>query len=132
LLVQDDTRTLAGQWVQQNIPINSKIGQDHYTGELPSNRYRIIKQYSLSQGKSFDEYKKLNFSYLIVSSTMYDRFFAEPDKYSQNISFYNDLFREGKLIKEFKPDPKLWPHPHERFAKYHIHVSPTIRIFKLD
>ncbi len=131
LLTQADTRTLSEQWAKKHIPLKSKIGQDHYTGNLPGDMFIITKQYSLSQGKNLIDYRNEGFHYLFVSSTMYDRYFAEPEKYSKNIEFYQQLFKECELVKEFEPAPHFWPPPGERFLKYHIHTSPTIKILKL-
>lgn len=131
LLTQPDTRNISAQWVEKHIPVKSKIGQDYYTGILPEEMFAITKKYSLSQEKSLDEYRSEGYHYILVSSTMYDRYFAEPDKYRKNVEFYKRLFTECELVKEFKPDANYWPPPGERFLKYHIHVSPTIKIYKL-
>lgn len=131
LLTQKDTRTICKEWVNENIPHNCKIGQDAYTGELSNSEYTITKVFSLSN-KPFDFYIRDNYQYLIVSDTQYERYFAESEKYPENVTFYRKLFSEGHLIKEITPRGDLWPKPSERFKKYHIHISPTIRIYKID
>lgn len=42
------------------------------------------------------------FQYVVVSSAMYGRYFAEADRYPAQVSFYSRLFTEGRLLHEFK------------------------------
>lgn len=130
LLTQKDTRVLAKEWVEENIPIGSKIGQDAYTGDLSSDLFKITKKYSLGS-EAFSHYTENGYQYLLVSDTQYLRYFAESDKYPQFINFYKTLFKNGKLIKDFRPRNDLWPYPDERFKKYHIHISPRIKIYDI-
>ncbi len=131
LLTHKDTRVIAKEWVGNNIAYGSKIGQDAYTCDLADEAYKITRKYSLSD-VSLDYYVDNKFEYLIVSDTQYRRYMTYPLKYPENVKFYTSLFSEGKLIKEIKPQNNLWPGPDERFSKYHIHVSPTIKIYKIN
>jgi len=130
LLTQKDTRVMSKEWVEKNIPSGSKIGQDEYTGDIPDKLFRITKKYSLGD-ESFEYYVRNGFQYLIVSDTQYERFFAEPEKFPQIVLFYKTLFQKGELVMEFIPRNDLWPKPENRFKKYHIHISPTIKIYKI-
>lgn len=130
LLTQKDTRDMAKEWIESNIPQGSKIGQDAYTAALSGEAYQITKKFSLSD-EQFEYYLNNGYNYIIVSDTQYKRYFHEPAKYESNIKFYRRLFEEAELIKEFVPRSDLWPEPGERFAKYHIHISPTVRVYKI-
>lgn len=130
LLIHKDTRVTAKEWVENNIVYGSKIGQDAYTCDLSDETYKITRKYSLSD-VPLNYYIDNNFEYLIVSDTQYNRYMANSKKYPENVKFYTSLFLEGKLIKEIKPGNDLWPKPDERFSKYHMHVSPTIKIYKI-
>ncbi len=130
LLKQKDTRVIAKQWVEGNITRGSRIGQDAYTGKLSVDDYRITRKFSLSDNK-LNYYRENGYDYLLVSDTQYRRYMNEPIKYKENIEFYSQLFNEGELVKEVKLRIGLWPGNDERFPKYHIHISPTIKIFKI-
>ena len=67
----------------------------------------------------------------MVSDTQYVRYFAEPEKHPHQVDFYKTLFAKGDLIKTFQPR-KLWPYPDNRFTKYHIHISPTIKVYQIN
>jgi hypothetical protein len=131
LLTQKDTRTVASEWVVGNIPSGARIGQDAYTGKLPPERYVITSKFSLGD-KSLEYYIRSGFDYLIVSDIQYMRYIREAGKLPVYSEFYKNLFSYGILVQEIKPDGGLWPPPEERFTKYHIHVSPTIRIYKIS
>jgi hypothetical protein len=131
LLTQKDTRILTKEWMESNIPQGSKIGQDAYTGELSEAIFSITRQFSLSV-YPLKYYIENDYQYLLVSDTQYNRYLAEPEKYPENVGFYKTLFSECALVQEFIPDDSLWPYPENRFSKYHIHISPTIKIYRIN
>ena len=131
LLTQKDTRTEAAEWVVNNLPPGVKIGQDAYTGVLPDKKFQITKKFSLSD-VPLSYYEKNGYQYLMVSDTQYNRYKAASEKYPKNVEFYKKLFAEGDLVKEFSPKNNLWPAPEKRFTKYHIHISPEIRLYKIN
>jgi len=45
---------------------------------------------------------KKNAKYIILSSQMYARFFAEPERYSNDVAVYNKIRSSGKLIYELE------------------------------
>lgn len=128
LLTQKDTRVFAKEWVERNIPVGSRIGQDAYTGKLSDDLFQINRKYSLGS-EPLSYYTENNYHYLLVSDTQYMRYLAEPEKYPTFVDFYNKLFTSGMLIKDFRPRSDLWPYPGDRFDKYHIHISPRIKIY---
>lgn len=48
---------------------------------------------------------KKNAKYIILSSQMYARFFAEPERYANDVAVYNKIRSSGKLIYEVKSQP---------------------------
>ncbi len=131
LLTQKDTRVVAQEWVQSNVPMGSRVGMDAYTGNLSGDTYHITRKFSLSE-EELNYYTENKYDYLIVSDTQYRRYMNEPIKYKENVEFYNQLFKEGELASEIKLSDDVWPKSSERFLKYHIHISPTIRIYKIN
>ena len=115
---QDDTRTLARRWVESNISLGARIAQDWYSGVLSRERYDVLEIPTLSANPP-RFYEEQGFKYLIVSSYMYGRYLAEPQKYPDNVAFYTWLFENRRLVHEIAPDD--WNRP-----------GPTIKIFEIE
>jgi hypothetical protein len=114
------TRLLAQQWLLKNIPTGSKIAGEAYSiyPTPPENgRFRYTSMFSLSE-KPFEEYYNEGYRYLVVSSGVYNRFLAEPERYQEQIIFYERLSKQGRLL--FKIEPT-------RF-----HTGPVIQAYKLS
>ena len=131
LLLQPDTREEATAWIAASLPRGSRIAQESYTGRVRDTDFPVTRYVLLPQGGTLDDFRARGFDYLLVSDTQYERALAEADRYPASAEFYRRLFREATLVKEFRPDPDWWPPPGERFRKYHIHASPTIRVYSL-
>lgn len=114
---QEDTRTLSKTWVESHIAPGTKMGQDCYSGPIWTELFDVTKVFSLSDWP-LEYYRNEGFEYLLVSSYMYDRYFAEAQEYPKNVEFYGRLFKEGELVQEFKPNPKNRP-------------GPTIRVYRI-
>ena len=102
-LTQKDTRAYAKEWVEQNLPKGSKIGQEGCIGlRLDRNLFQITEKFTLS-GKDLQYYVGTGFDFLLVSDERYGVYFSDSKRYPHNVRFYRTLFRQGKLLKEFKP-----------------------------
>jgi len=44
--------------------------------------------------------------YVILSSFMFDRFYAEPIRFTKQVTFYDSIRTDLQLIAKFKPDPQ--------------------------
>lgn len=44
--------------------------------------------------------------FIILSSFMFDRYFAEPERYAEQITFYESIRSDHRLIAKFKPTPE--------------------------
>lgn len=170
MISQKDTRTIAKEWIEENIPPHSRIAVELNGPQLYGNMLSIesgLKEkrfsywrdvaviskevrdtydYSATQGKyvlmavekmapyqkqyyvfgtfslgdnPLGFYKNERFDYLIVNSAQYDRFMRQADRYPQWADFYQQVFEEMELVKEFKPAP--WSRP-----------GPTIQIYRLN
>jgi len=116
LLTQKDTRAYAREWVEQNLPKGSKIGQEIRVRPLQRNLFQITEKFTLSD-KDLQYYVDRGFDFLLVSDYKYGRYFGDAKRYPRNVRFYRTLFEQGKLLKEFKPS----------FTR----PGPTIRIFDI-
>ncbi len=125
LLTQPDTRTIAKAWIEENIPTGARIAFEEYTPPLQfswmpgttTKRYRADKYWRLSE-HSLDYYRQKPYDYVVVSSFMYDRYFVDRVSYPQDRRFYETLFTQWPLVKEFT-GPSAPMH------------NPTIRIYKV-
>ncbi len=115
------TRELAREWILQHLPPGSKIAQEWYTAPLrsedfigyeavgkitrssPDGEYIVFSCFALAQNRTLDAYHHDGYDYLVVSSQMYDRFLAEPERYADETAFYQRLFRETVIVQEFLP-----------------------------
>jgi len=112
------TRVLAREWIIRNLPTGSRIAQEWYTAPLVGTDFVVSEQWSLAAGHTVDDYRYDGYSYLVVSSAMYERFLAEPDRYVSEVAFYQTLFAEGCLLQRFEPSA--------------TRGGPVIRIYELQ
>jgi 4-amino-4-deoxy-L-arabinose transferase-like glycosyltransferase len=108
-----DTGTIANQWIEANIPPESSIGVERQTPVLDQARYRVqIESRVINQ--SVEHYREAGVRYLVVSSTVYERFGPEH----RQTRAYQRLFETCRLVKEFAPEPGKT-------------MGPTIRILEI-
>jgi 4-amino-4-deoxy-L-arabinose transferase-like glycosyltransferase len=115
---QPDTRTLAQEWFAANTPEGVKVGAEWYTGMWWSKTIDLVEEPSVAL-KPLSYFQDQGAKYLVTSSNVYDRFFAEPDKYPEYVAAYENIFSTLPLVHEFTPDP--WRRP-----------GPLIRIYALE
>lgn len=85
--------------------------------------------------------EKKNAKYIILSSQMYDRFFAEPERYATDVAVYNKIRSSGKLIYELKGQRNQFSHLGIKNTFYNLDKvlltikgavwGTTIQIYKL-
>jgi hypothetical protein len=95
-------RVLAREWIVENLPAGSQIVQEWHAAPLGGTSFEVARQFSLSE-RPPDDYQRDGFRYLVASSDIYNRFFAEPDRYPGQIAWYEKLFAEGNLLQQFEP-----------------------------
>ncbi len=114
LLTQIDTRTLAKQWIEVNIPSGAKIAADWpiHTPYLSSTSRVSTTQpgkvYDINyvggtglSDHTLDWYRQQGFEYLIASSFVYDIPLVFPKQDADRKAFYLLLQKQLPLIKEF-------------------------------
>lgn len=116
-LASPSTRVLAREWIIDNLPTGSQIAQEWYTAPLAGTDFAVSSQFSLSK-RPLDDYHSEGFHYLVVSSAIYGRYFAERDRYQREVGFYETLFAEADLVQKFEPS--------------NTRAGPEIRIYGLD
>lgn len=97
LLTWQDTRVNALQFITKNkITLENSVSEG-YTPFFPRQVKTIF---------DFDIENPGQTPYVILSSNMYGRYEAEPDRYLTENDFYEGLRSNASLIAEFKPSPK--------------------------
>jgi 4-amino-4-deoxy-L-arabinose transferase-like glycosyltransferase len=97
------SRVLAREWMVQNLPAGSWIAQEWYTAPLAGTGFVVLEHFSLSEEGKVESYPSAGYRYAVASSDIYDRYFAEPKRYSDQIAFYQDLFTRGRLLQQWEP-----------------------------
>ncbi len=92
--LNQNTQSVSKKWITENLPENAKIVAEGYTPIIPGLPLWI-------EEKSIEIFKREGVDYIIVSSFMYERFFAEEDRYPNRVKFYRELFDNEKLVKRF-------------------------------
>ena len=73
-----DTRTLAVQWIEKNLPPGSSIVREEYTPQPDGRRYRVRYVWSLAVQNASD-YARNGVEYLIASQGIYGRILNDPE-----------------------------------------------------
>jgi len=117
ILSKTDTRTIAKEWIEENIPAGSKIAIDWITHTPPlkypgfnvpnsKKEFNIIVPNfrGLFNYKPASWYRENNFDYLIASSFLYEVPLLDQELQRRREQFYKELGREYRLVKSFYPN----------------------------
>jgi 4-amino-4-deoxy-L-arabinose transferase-like glycosyltransferase len=113
-LSQTDTRTIAREWMLDNLPHNAVVARELYTPQVTPEEFRLRNHDFLWQ-RDWSWYRGVKTRYLVTSSLDYARFVGNPDDPAHD-AFYRELFA---LPEVFRVDPGP------------DRPGPTIRIFEL-
>jgi len=91
-----DTRFIALNYCREQgiTPENSYY--EGYTPLFPQSPKTIFNN-------NFNQSDKID--YIILSSSMFRRFFSEPMRYKKQVAFYENIRKDQELIAKFGPDP---------------------------
>lgn len=115
LWTQRDTRTLAKEWIESNIPEGSKIASQWHSPPLATNsdfEPNSIKNFDVIiidpfdpsvEPYTFDYYKENNFDYIVLSSFIYKLDRIDSHENEVRSSFYDKLDNKATLIAEICP-----------------------------
>ena len=132
---QTDTRSLAYDWVMENIPPDTFIALENNVPPIKSrenegipacDRYRTIKipnyYQSFYGGKNWigrteedtptiEELQKEGISVVIVNSSNYGKYEETPKSFPRRLGFYRNLAEKTRLLAEFprQPDKRMGP-----------------------
>ncbi|HEX9116375.1 MAG TPA: phospholipid carrier-dependent glycosyltransferase [Anaerolineae bacterium] len=115
LLVRTDTRTLAKDWIEANLPQGAKIAVDWRIHTPPLStpdrvRAAAAKVYDVTyvegtglSDRSIEEYRQQGFEYLIASSFIYNLTVVDPKQDAARQASYARLGRELPILQTFRP-----------------------------
>jgi hypothetical protein len=121
-ITRTDTRTVAKNWVEANIPKGSRIALEMYGPPLDPKDYRFFYRHTLGQ-VDLDWLAQRRVEYVIISDIMYLRFTQYPLEFPKEAAFYRSLDEKAYLLKTFTP---RWD---EDLTDLH---NPTIKLYWLS
>lgn len=115
-----DTRTIAKNWIENNLPNGSKIAYEYYTPQLhryPRKNFTLMNLETIVTvgynktivSKPLSYYKNQSVDYVIISSYYKGRFYNEPERFAAEISRYEELKNMNELIKIFESNENPGP-----------------------
>jgi 4-amino-4-deoxy-L-arabinose transferase-like glycosyltransferase len=103
-VIHPSTRLLARAWVVDNLPHGSRIVAEVYTAPQLEPDYVVLEPGYAYTDKGVEAYAQQGYQFIMVSGSIYGRFFAEPDRYPNQVGFYNNLFSNYRLLHDVEPD----------------------------
>jgi hypothetical protein len=113
LLAQPDTRDVAQEWIEANVPEGAKVlvhsnGPELAGGDRPApgaeRQFDLTTMGTTGLSKEpLQSYVDEGYEYLVLSSHSYDRRLLDAEKDAARHAFYEELGRKLELVTEFRP-----------------------------
>lgn len=100
---QTHIKALASEWIEDNIPPGSRIAIESYGPYVDPDTYGITPFNQIIDNPPH-WYGEQGFKYLILSQGLYGRYFREPDRYTDEVSRYQEFFDTFELVKALASD----------------------------
>jgi hypothetical protein len=122
----DDHRRELLAFLQNEIPAGTKVLQDRRVELIKAGRGNLVDR-PIQPGDTLETLRAEGFTHVIVSSRNYGRFFlasSKPTKgneeeFAQMKNFYERLFQEGRLLKEWDTGNNLY-------------LAPPFRVYSIE
>lgn len=99
------TREIARAWIVANLSPEERLTGDLYTAPLQRTPFADT-DYVFSLAQVADrpaDLARRGYDVAMVSSAVYRRFFAAPERYPSETAFYRTLFQKHERLAEFRP-----------------------------
>jgi hypothetical protein len=116
-LAQTEARTLARDWIRDNIPATSMLATERYAPNLDGAGYEIRRITSLNEHPP-EWYRQQGFDYLIFAEAQYAIPWRDPAQYADLITAYEVLWDNFELVAEF--DGPYVGRPHHNVLIYQV------------
>lgn len=142
ILTHKDTREVAKEWIEENIPEGSRIAYETYAPQLDIKREKgleLIKP-DMIVSRPLSYYAALDVDYIIISSFFKERFYRaykRNGRYEIAINRYEALKIQAELVKVFDPDDILPYRPvvfYDEFKEIEVlncRHDPVIEIYRM-
>jgi hypothetical protein len=136
----DDSRDRLRAWIIANLPPNSIVVGDFYTGlvahtrgmhgqDTIGNNITVREAFAATRFGPLASLPQKGISYVAVADPAYERYFQPQlhptddfqQQYDENRQWYEDLFANHKPIWEFTPEMNL-----------HSSTNPAIRLYRIN
>ena len=111
--LKTDTRTIAKEWVEYNLPAGSMISYEYGAPQLHINPQKDFildnRHFKKIADKKFSHYQEKSVDYIIISSYFKDRILQDSDMYPNQVREYENLREKPRLIKIFDNIDKSGP-----------------------
>jgi hypothetical protein len=99
-----DHRELAGEWIEDNVALGSKMAIEHYSIPFDHTEYQVKDVLRISD-HDLSWYQQEGYDLLIISDGVWELLRKQPALYAEKVSVYDDLTSRSKLLAEFLPSP---------------------------
>jgi hypothetical protein len=99
-LTVEDSRETARIWINNNLPPGKKIALESYSPFADPSLFSLQGFLKIIDHQP-DWYVENGFDYLVFGQGMYGRYYREPERYSNEVSQYNNFFNQFTLLKRF-------------------------------
>ncbi len=104
------------EWLDTHLAPGTVIAREEYSFPVNGSNLRIVGGNALAE-RSLESYREEGAKYIAVSSSIYERYYREPERYAEQIAFYEALDREAELVYQIAPD--------------HRTGGPTVKVYHL-
>ncbi len=115
--VRPSTMVQTRQWLDAHLPAGTIIAREEYSFPANSSALQLVGGSVLAE-RPIKHYIEQGAAYIAVSSAIYERFYREPDRYVEQIAFYEGLGVQAELVYEAAPD--RWT------------GGPTVRVYRIQ
>lgn len=95
-----DSRYTASVWIEQHLRADARVAVEPYSPYVDPKRFSVRGLGSIAQHAP-DWYVAKDYDYLVFSEGTFGRYYRQPDRYSDRVSRYDELFRTFRPVKTF-------------------------------
>jgi 4-amino-4-deoxy-L-arabinose transferase-like glycosyltransferase len=95
-----NSRETARIWIENNLPPGSKIAIESYAPYIDPSRFSV-SGFGFMIDREPEWYVEQSYNYLVFSQGIYGRFFLEPERFSNEVARYDNLFSKFNLTRIF-------------------------------
>jgi 4-amino-4-deoxy-L-arabinose transferase-like glycosyltransferase len=99
-LSQIKSREVARIWIEENLPLGTKIGLESYAPFVDPERF-VVEGFVRIIDHPPSWYIDQGFDYVILSEGMYGRYYRDSEIYANEVGLYNEIIDNFTVVQEF-------------------------------